>query len=189
MRNRFFDGITPYSVGLAMMIALGSVVIASTGCGGGGGGGGGTHGAPGSTGGNTGNPGGIPINKSLATVTGRVLDQGSGAPVANVPVNVGSASTKTDALGNFSLPNVPLTSKGLTVNSPDVTVYQPNAQYGTADQVYPLPQCPIPLPALVTTFIGNSPLPMDIKIFPGGPSSPPAPPVINVDPATGCPKP
>jgi len=187
MRNRFFDGITPYSVGLAMMIALGSVVIASTGCGGGGGGG--TNGAPGSTGGNTGNPGGIPINKSLATVTGRVLDQGSGAPVANVPVNVGSASTKTDALGNFSLPNVPLTSKGLTVNSPDVTVYQPNAQYGTADQVYPLPQCPIPLPALVTTFIGNSPLPMDIKIFPGGPSSPPAPPVINVDPATGCPKP
>jgi hypothetical protein len=76
------------------LLLAGAIVCAAAGCGGDGGGGGGT-----------------------ARVTGRVLDDGSQAPVQNADVRVGGAAGQSRADGSFAVGGAPTGSQVLTVTA------------------------------------------------------------------------
>lgn len=75
-------------------------------------------GAAGNGGGCSSNPNGIGV-QDYGSVTGRVLDATNNRPVGNALVSVGSLYTVyTDALGGFTLSNIPIGSQEVTASAP-----------------------------------------------------------------------
>lgn len=120
--------------------------------------------------------------QDYGTVTGRVLDASTNAPIANAIVSVGSLYTGTaDAGGAFSLSNIPIGQQTVTARMPGFTTVSQvvpvkkdkTTQVGylrlvsitKAESVPTLapPPTPTPVVTIVPTYVPPSPSPLDTE--------------------------